>query len=148
MPYLREIWHFKPKKLLHQGIVNNSITNFFAILLQYNSKHRIALFIVLQKKYIYIYIYILLLFPLKFLSHPSHFFCSLLSLFLLCFSICSLLFEVSSSKFLTHLTQLLSHLSSHGFSLIAPVLGFRFLRLEVGSAWISELGLDRWARIG
>ena len=50
MPYLRKFWHFKPKKLLHQGIVNGSIANFFAILLQYNSKHRIVLFIVLQKK--------------------------------------------------------------------------------------------------
>ena len=75
MPYLREIWHFKSKKLLYQGIVNNSIANFFAILLQYNSKHRIALFTVLQKKK-----NLLLLFPPKFLSHPSHFFCSLLSL--------------------------------------------------------------------
>ena len=28
MLYLREIWHFKPKKLLHQGIVNGSIANF------------------------------------------------------------------------------------------------------------------------
>ena len=50
MPYLREIWHFKPKRLLHKGIVNGSIAKKFAILLQYNSKHRIVLFIVLQKK--------------------------------------------------------------------------------------------------
>ena len=139
MPYLREIWHFKPKRLLHQGIVNDSIANFFAILLQYNSKHRIVLFTVLQQKKIYI---LLLLFHPKFLSHPSHFFCSLLSLPSL-FSICSLLFEASSPKFLTHLTRPLSQLSSHGLSLIAPVLGFGFLRLEVGLAWISELSLDR-----
>ena len=72
----------------------------------------------------------------------------LFSLFLLCFSICSLLSEASSPKFLTHLTWPLSHLSSHGLSLIALVLGFGFLRLEVGLAWISELGLDRWAGIG
>ena len=36
-------WHFKPQTLLHQGIVNNSIAIFFAILLQYNSKLRIVL---------------------------------------------------------------------------------------------------------
>ena len=90
---------------------------------------------------------LLLLFPPKFLSHPSHFFV-LFSLFLLCFSICSLLSEASSPKFLTHHTRSLSHLSSHGPFLIAPMLGFGFLRLEVGSAWINELGLDRWARIG
>ena len=143
MPYLRKIWHFKPKKLLHQGIVNGSIANFFTILLQYNSKHRIVLFIVLQKKKKIL----LLLFPPKLLSHPSHFFV-LFSLFLLCFSICSLLSEASSPKFLTHLTWPLSHLSSHGLSLIALVLGFGFLRLEVGLTWISELGLDRWAGIG
>ena len=101
-----------------------------------------------KKIYIYIYIYILLLlFHQKFLSHPSHFFCSLLSLPSL-FSICSLLSEASSSKFLTHLTRPLSHLSSHGLSLIAPVLGFGFLRLDVGLAWIGKLGLDRWAGIG
>ena len=57
MPYLREIWNFKPKELLHQGMVNGSIANFFAILLQYNFKHRIVLFTVLQKKNIYIYIF-------------------------------------------------------------------------------------------
>ena len=53
MLYLREIWHFKLKRLLHQGIVNGSIANFFTILLQYNSKHRIVLFTVLQKKNLY-----------------------------------------------------------------------------------------------
>ena len=53
----------------------------------------------------------------------------------------------SSPKFLTHLTRPLSHLSSHDLSLITPVLGFGFLRLEVGLAWIGELGLDRWAGI-
>ena len=54
MLYLREIWHFKLKRLLHQGIVNGSIANFFTILLQYNSMlHRIVLFTVLQKKNLY-----------------------------------------------------------------------------------------------
>ena len=143
MPYLRKFWHFKPKKLLHQGIVNGSIANFFAILLQYNSKHRIVLFIVLQKKKIFYSSY----FPRNFSLMPL-IFSILFSLFLLCFSICSLLSEASSPKFLTHLTWPLSHLSSHGLSLIALVLGFGFLRLEVGLAWISELGLDRWAGIG
>ena len=143
MPYLRKFWHFKPKKLLHKGIVNGSIANFFAILLQYNSKHRIVLFIVLQKKKNIL----LLLFPPKFLSHPSHFFCSLLFLPSM-FSICSLLSKALSPKFLTYLTRPLSHLSSHGLSFIAPVLGFGFLRLEVGLVWIGELGLDHWAGIG
>ena len=35
MPNLREIWHFKPQNALHQGMLNPSIANFFAILLQY-----------------------------------------------------------------------------------------------------------------
>ena len=148
MPYLREIWHFKPKKLLHQRIVNSSIANFFAILLQYNSKHRITLFIVLQKKkYIYIYIFYSSYFPQNFSLIPF-IFSVLFSLFLLCFSICSLLSEASSPKFLTHHVWPLSHLSSLGPSLIASMLGFGFLRLEVGLAWIDELGLDRWAGIG
>ena len=71
-------------------------------------------------------------------------FSTLFSLFLLCFSIYSLLSEASSPKFLTHLTQPLSHLSSHDLSLIAPVLGFGFLRLEVGG-WFS---VDRRAGFG
>ena len=102
------------------------------------------------KIYIYIYIYIFFYssyFPQNFSLIPL-IFSVLFSLFLLCFSICSLLFEASSPKFLTHLTWPLSHLSSHGLSLIALMLGFGFLRLEVGLAWISELGLDRWAGIG
>ena len=146
MLYLREIWHFKPKKLLHQGIVNGSIANFFAILLQYNSKHRIVLFTILQKNIFFL----LLLFPPKFLSHPFHFFYSLLSLpslFLHLLSpFWSFIAEIShpSPKFLTHLTQPLSHLSSHDLSLIAPVLGFGFLRLEVGG-WFS---VDRRAGFG
>ena len=40
MPNLREIWNFKPQNYLHWGMLNNSIANFFAILLQCNSKHR------------------------------------------------------------------------------------------------------------
>ena len=135
--YLREIWHFKPKKLLHQGMVNGSIANFFAILLQYNSKHRIVLFTLLQKKIIF-YSY----FTRNFSLIPLIF-----SVLFSLFPLCSLLSEASSPKFLTHLTWPLSHLSSHGLSLIAPVLGFGFLRLEVGLAWIGELGLDRWAGI-
>ena len=151
MPYLREIWHFKPKKLLHQGIVNGSIAKFFAILLQYNSKHRIVLFTVLQKKKIIFYSYY---FTRNFSLIPLIFFCSLLSLPSLFLHLLSPLWtfiaEIShpSPKFLTHLTWPFFHLSSHGLSLIALVLGFRFLRLEVGLAWIGELGLDRWAGIG
>ena len=144
MPYLREIQHFTPKKLLHQESVNSSIANFFTILLQYNSKHRIVLFTELQKKNNII----LFLFQLKFLSHPSRFFCSLLTLPSLSPS------ALSSPKLhcqnfspISHGHFLISHRTAC-LSLIAPVLGFGFLRLEVGLAWIGELGLDHWAGIG
>ena len=80
MPYLREIWHFKPKRLLHQGIENSSIAKFFSILLQYNSKYRIFLFIVLQKK---IYIFYAFYFTRNFSLIPF-IFSILFSLFLLC----------------------------------------------------------------
>ena len=33
-------------------------------------------------------------------------------------------------------------------SKLAPVLGFGFWILEVGSVWIDELGLNRWVGIG
>ena len=36
MPNLREIWNFNPQNHIHWGILNNSIANFFAILLQCN----------------------------------------------------------------------------------------------------------------
>ena len=153
MPYLRGIWHFKTKNLLHQWMLNSSIANFFAILLQYNSKHRIVLFTNCKKNNNILFSYL----PRNFSLIPLIFLCSSFS-----FSICSLFSETSSPKFLTHLRNFspishghslishrtASHLSSHGFSLIAPVLGFGFLRLEVRSAWIDELGLDRWAGIG
>ena len=143
MLYLREIWHFKPKKLLHQGIVNGSIANFFVILLRYNSKHRIVLFTILQKKKKIL----LLLFPLKFLSHPFHFFCSLLSLpslFLHLLSpLWSFIAEIShpfhTASLLSLITRPLSHRTGAGFWIF---------EVGVGSAWIDELGLDRWARIG
>ena len=140
---------------MHQRMVNSSIANFFAILLQYNSKHRIVLFTELQKNNNILFSFL----PRNFSLIPLIFLCSSHSSF--SFSICSLLCETSSPKFLTHLRNFppishghslishrtASHLSSHGFSLIAPVLGFGFLRLEVGSAWIGELGLDCWAGI-
>ena len=146
MPYRRKIWHFKPKRLLHQGIVNGNIANFFAILLQYNSKHRIVLFTVLQKK---IYI-LLLLFHSTSLSFFLFSSLSSFSVLHLLSPLWSFIVEIShpSPKFLTHLTRPLSHLSLHGLSLIAPMLGFGFLRLEVRLAWIGELGLDCWAGIG
>ena len=128
MPYLREIWHFKPKRLLHQGIENSSIAKIFSILLQYNSKYRIFLFIVLQKKYIYI---LRLLFHPKFLSHPFHFFYSLLSLPSL-FSICSLLSKASSSKFLTYLQNFSPIL--HGLSLISH----RMASLSLHQCWVLD----------
>ena len=145
MSYLREIWHFKAKKLLHQGIVNGSIVNFLQYC--YSKILKIELYCSQYCKKIYIYIFYSSYFPRNFSLIPF-IFSVLFSLFLLCFFICSLLSEASSPKFLTHLTRPLSHLSSHDFSLIALMLGFGFLRLEVGSAWISELGLDRWAGIG
>ena len=37
IPNVRRIWHFKPQSALHQGMLNPSIANFFAILLQCNS---------------------------------------------------------------------------------------------------------------
>ena len=43
MSNLNTIWHFKPQNALHQKMVNTTIANFFAILLQYNSKVRIVL---------------------------------------------------------------------------------------------------------
>ena len=112
----------------------------------YNTILNIELYCSQYCKKIYIYIFYSFYFTRNFSLIPL-IFSVLFSLFLLCFSICSLLSEASSPKFLTHHTRSLSHLSSHGPFLIAPMLGFGFLRLEVGSAWINELGLDRWARI-
>ena len=82
MPNVRRIWHFKPQSTQHLELQNPSIANFFAILLQCNSKCRIAL----QQycKYIYIYIYIQLLFPGISLSSLSLFMFS--SLFSFSFS--------------------------------------------------------------
>ena len=42
-PNVREIWHFKSQKTMHQGTLMPSIANFFAIVLQCNSTFRIAL---------------------------------------------------------------------------------------------------------
>ena len=116
-------------------MLNSSIANFFAILLQYNSKHRIALFTNCKKINNILLSYLtrnFSLIPLIFLcsSHSS-----------VSFSICSLLSETSLPKFLTHLTRPLSHLSSHGLSsLIARLLshctGAGFWIFEVGG-WIS-----------
>ena len=86
MPNVRQIWHFKPQTALHQEMLNPTIANFFAILLQCNSKVRIAL-----QQYSKIYIYFIPPFsPAIYLSSISLFqFSSLSSL--LCFSIPSLL---------------------------------------------------------
>ena len=53
MPYLRTIWHFMPQNRLHQKMVNTTIANFFAIVLQYNSNFKIVLQ-QYSKKYKYI----------------------------------------------------------------------------------------------
>ena len=129
MLYLREIWHFKLKRLLHQGIVNGSIANFFTILLQYNSMlHRIVLFTVLQKKNLYFTPPISLEISLSSLSF--FLFSSLSSFFVL--HLLSPLWSLSS-KFLTHLTRPLSHCIGAGFWIF-----------EVGG-WIS---MDRRAGFG
>ena len=38
MSNVRDIWHFKPQNILHQEMSLLSIVNFFAIVLQCNSK--------------------------------------------------------------------------------------------------------------
>ena len=43
MSYLRPFWYFMAQKRVHQKIANPTIANFFAIMLQYNSKVRIVL---------------------------------------------------------------------------------------------------------
>ena len=152
MLYLREIWHFKPKKLLHQGIVNGSIANF----LQYCYDTILNIELYFSQYCKKIYFFYSSYFPRNF-SLILFIFSTLFSLFLLCFSIYSLLSEASSPKFLTHL-QNFSPIS-HNLSLISHrttslslhqywVLDFWGWRLEVGLAWIDELGLDRWAGIG
>ena len=148
--YLREIWHFKPKRLLHQGIVNDSIANFFAILLQYNSKHRIVLFTVLQKKKIIFYSSY---FTRNFSPIPF-IFSVLISLFLICSpsALSSLklhrrnfspIFEISHPSYTASLSSLIAWPLSH-----CTGAGFWIFEVGVGSAWIDELGLDRWAGIG
>ena len=129
MLYLREIWHFKLKRLLHQGIVNGSIANFFTILLQYNSKHRIVLFTVLQKKNLYFTPPISLEISLSSLSF--FLFSSLSSFFVL--HLLSPLWSLSS-KFLTHLRNFSP--ISHGLSLISH----RTASLSVHRCWV----LDFW----
>ena len=105
MPNVRKIWHLQAQSAQHQRIVNPGIANFFAILLQYNSKGRIhCSSIFLKIIYIYLYIYIFHdAFFLQNFSLISLIIYVLFSLFILCFSICSLIFEASLLKFLTHL---------------------------------------------
>ena len=131
MPNVRKIWHLQAQSAQHQRIVNPGIANFFAILLQYNSKGRIhCSSIFLKNIYIYLYIYIFHdAFFLQNFSLISLIIYVLFSLFILCFSICSLIFEASSLKFLTHLRNFspifenFSSISiaeaSHGLSLIS-----------------------------
>ena len=126
MPYLREIWHFKPKRLLHQGLENSSIAKFFSILLQYNSKYRIFLFIVLQKN---IYIFYAFYFTRNFSLIPF-IFSILFYLFLLCSpsALSSLklhrrnfspISEISHPSYTTSLSSLIAwplfHCTSAGF---------------------------------
>ena len=89
MPNVRRIWHFKPQSTQHLELQNPSIANFFAILLQCNSKGKIALqqyckYIYIYIVKIYIYIYFKLLFPGISLSSLSLFMFS--SLFSFSFS--------------------------------------------------------------
>ena len=114
MSYLREIWHFKAKKLLHQGIVNGSIANFLQYC--YSKILKIELYCSQYCKKIYIYI-LLLLFPPKFLSHPFHFFCSLLSLSSLFLHMLSpfwsYIAEISHPSHTTSLSSLIARLLPH-----------------------------------
>ena len=142
--YLREIWHFKPKRLLHQGFVNGSIANFFAILLQYNSKHRIVLFTVLQKKNLY---FTSPISPEISLSSLSFFLLSSLSSFSVSPSTLSFLklhrrnfspiSKISHPSHTTSLSSLIARPLSHCTST-------RFWIFEVGG-WIS---VDRRAGFG
>ena len=87
---------------------------------------------------------LLLLFPPKFLSHPSHFFCSLLSLPSLFLHLLSPLYS-----FITEISHL-SHTASLSSLIAWPLfhcIGAGFWIFEVGG-WIGELGLDCWAGIG
>ena len=121
MSYLREIWQFKPKRLLHQGIVNGSIA---------------------KKKFIFYSSY----FTRNFSLIPL-IFSVLFSLFLLCSpsALSSLKLHhrnfspISHSSLSSLISRPLSHCTDAGFWIF-----------EVGG-WISgigELGLDRWAGIG
>ena len=82
------------------------------------------------------------------------FFPVLFSLFLLCSpsTLSSLklhrrnfspIFEISHPSHTAFLSSLITQPLSH-----CTGARFGFLRLEVGLAWIGELGLDRWAGIG
>ena len=116
---------------MYQGIVNGSIANFFAILLQYNSKHRIVLFTVLQKKkknYI-----LLLLFHPKFLSHPSYFFLfSFLSSFFVLHLLCPLWSFIAEISHPSHMASLSSLIARP----LSRCTSTRFWIFEVGG-WIS-----------
>ena len=85
MPYLRTFWHFMPQNWLHQRIVYLIIAKFFAIVLRYNSKVRIVLYQYSKKKII-----LFTFSPWNF-SLVCLIISVLFSLFLLCFSIYSLL---------------------------------------------------------
>ena len=104
---------------MHHGIENNSIVNFFAILLQYNSKHRIALFTVLQNNN-----NILLVFPPETSLSPKLFAQALLSLFLLCFSLYSLSTqssEISPISEISHSLKLHHHLRNFSPDSPSPI---------------------------
>ena len=135
--YLREIWHFKPKRLLHQGIVNGSIANFFAILLQYNSKHRIVLFTVLQKKKLYFTPPISLEISLSSLSFFLFSSLSSFSVLHLLSPLWSFIAEISHPSHTASLSSLIAWPLSH-------CTGAGFWIFEVGG-WIS---VDRWAGFG
>ena len=94
-----------------------TIANFFTILLQYNSKHRIALFTVLQNNN-----NILLVFSPETSLSSKLFAQALLSLFLLCFSLCSLSTqssEISPISEISHSLKLHRHLQN--FSSISEI---------------------------
>ena len=128
MPYLRSFQHFRAQKHVHQEMVKPTIANFFAIVLQYNSKVRIVLQ-QYSKKYTYILLHRPFLSPLNSLFN---FFLSLLSL------LSSLFFIQTQTPSFFSLPSLLglmfgSLVMVHGW-VVGPVFGSSV------TAWVQCLG--------
>ena len=149
MPNLRTIWHFKPQNALHQRMVNPTIANFFAILLQYNSKAKIVLqqyskknnilFTFFSRNFSLLYLIISVLF----------------SLFLLCFSICSLfssdpntIHPHPSPSLKLHMASLSSFIVDRRAGFGSVDGGFETVDLMIGGwiGWVDHWQLRWWLR--